>query len=263
MSRRYGKDELPDLDQDAEEILLDYLPEVNSDDEDMAMTPFVTLTYAQLMDSKIAAQPGARTTLSSRETKTITHYLRAQHEAVLVGAGTARSDDPKLTCRWRFTMLTQQPRPVILDPKHTWKYSRLMMKRTYEARMGKAPFIIVSPKHMPLEKEKDELAAHGGKYIVVDHSSNANYYWQEILVSLAKCGIKLLMVEGGARIINDLLLLTWVDSLVVTVCPVFLGERGVSVTPAGAVQLNEVKWWSGRRDLVMCARANKGSLQFM
>lgn len=254
-------DVLPPLAQSAAAIILEYLPP--SDKSTSLRTPFVTLTYAQLIDSKIAAEPGTRTTISSPETKTITHYLRSQHDAVLVGAGTARADDPKLSCRFDEHKKKYHPVPVILDPMHTWSYSRLLMQRTYEMDAGKAPIIIASPEHMPLDREQDELAADGGRYIVVPCSPDVNYYWQEILVSLARYGVRLLMVEGGARVINDLLPLPWVDSLIITVGPVFLGDKGVSVSPNTPVLLKDVKWWTSHRDLVMCARIKRRSSSFL
>lgn len=62
--------------------------------------PFVTLTYATSLDSRISAAPGVQTIISHPETKTMTHYLRYHHDAILVGVGTVLADDPGLNCRW-------------------------------------------------------------------------------------------------------------------------------------------------------------------
>jgi 2,5-diamino-6-(ribosylamino)-4(3H)-pyrimidinone 5'-phosphate reductase len=61
--------------------------------------PHVTLTYAQSLDGAIAAAPGVQTALSGPESKAMTHYLRSQHDGILVGIGTAMADDPSLNCR--------------------------------------------------------------------------------------------------------------------------------------------------------------------
>lgn len=61
--------------------------------------PHVTLTYAQSLDGAIAAAPGVQTALSGPESKAMTHYLRSQHDGILVGIGTAMADNPSLNCR--------------------------------------------------------------------------------------------------------------------------------------------------------------------
>ncbi|KAK6881255.1 2,5-diamino-6-ribosylamino-4(3H)-pyrimidinone 5'-phosphate reductase [Candida tropicalis] len=139
-----------------------YLPNT----ETTTNRPFVTLTYAQSLDSKIAAQPGQQTKLSHLETKTMTHYLRSKHDSIFIGIGTVLADDPKL-----------------------------------------------------------------------------NY-------------IKSVMIEGGAKVINDLLINrdNLVDSLIITVAPVFLGKNGVDVSPNHQVNLKDMTWWTGVQDSVLAAR---------
>ncbi|CAM9458503.1 unnamed protein product [Phaeothamnion confervicola] len=61
--------------------------------------PFVTLTYAQSIDGSIALADKARLNLSGPETLAMTHALRCLHDTILVGAGTIKVDDPKLTVR--------------------------------------------------------------------------------------------------------------------------------------------------------------------
>jgi GTP cyclohydrolase II len=61
--------------------------------------PFVTLTYAQSLDGSIAAADGRPLTLSGLPAMTVTHALRATHDAILVGIGTVLADDPQLTVR--------------------------------------------------------------------------------------------------------------------------------------------------------------------
>ncbi|SRR6266550_313712 len=58
--------------------------------------PFVTLTFAQSLDAKIAGSGGQQLALSGSESMLMTHWLRARHDAILVGIGTALNDDPQL-----------------------------------------------------------------------------------------------------------------------------------------------------------------------
>ncbi len=61
--------------------------------------PHVILKLAKSADGKIAAGPGLRTQITGPEFKQRVHLLRAHVDAILVGAGTVRTDNPTLTCR--------------------------------------------------------------------------------------------------------------------------------------------------------------------
>jgi hypothetical protein len=58
--------------------------------------PRVTLTFAQSVDGKIAGRDGKQLILSGKESMVMTHWMRTIHDAILVGIGTARNDDPQL-----------------------------------------------------------------------------------------------------------------------------------------------------------------------
>ncbi|KUI68804.1 2,5-diamino-6-ribosylamino-4(3H)-pyrimidinone 5'-phosphate reductase [Cytospora mali] len=111
--------------------------EEEEEEIDWKPRPFVTLTYAQSLDSMLATTPGARTAISGPSTKAMTHFLRSRHDAVLVGVGTAVADDPGLDCRLEVEMGGgHQPRPVVLDPFARWDVAR-GSKAVRLAREGK------------------------------------------------------------------------------------------------------------------------------
>eukprot|EP00752_Nemacystus_decipiens_P004628 g4223.t1 len=66
---------------------------------EMRRRPFVTLTYAQSIDGSIAGADKSQVFLSGSESQTMTHGLRSIHDAILVGAGTVRQDNPRLNVR--------------------------------------------------------------------------------------------------------------------------------------------------------------------
>lgn len=61
--------------------------------------PYVTLKIASTLDAKVAEKRGVQTWLTGKKAQKYVHLLRARHQAVLVGAGTALTDDPHLGVR--------------------------------------------------------------------------------------------------------------------------------------------------------------------
>ncbi len=74
--------------------------------------PLVTLSYAQSLDGSIADRPGRPLSLSGSQSLTLTHGLRASHDAILVGIGTVLADNPRLNVR---LVTGESPQPVIVD----------------------------------------------------------------------------------------------------------------------------------------------------
>ncbi|SCW00631.1 LAFE_0C08482g1_1 [Lachancea fermentati] len=217
--------------------------------------PFVTLTYAQSVDSRISKGRGLRTTISHKETKAMTHYLRFHHDGIVVGAGTALADDPGLNCKWSPSdgepTLQTSPRPIIIDPHRKWKFKGSQMENLFIQEKGKAPIIIV--KQVPPANERESGVTYMS--MQVDDKSG-QFNWQELVHKLkSDFNLNSIMVEGGAIVINDLLNRPdVVDSLIVTIGATYLGKNGVEVSPLnGDFELKNVTWWRGTRDAIMCA----------
>lgn len=78
--------------------------------------PFVMLKMAMSQDGKISAGIGQTTQITGPQFKSRVHLLRAKADAILVGAGTFRTDNPSLTCRLA-GMEDRSPTRVVLGGK--------------------------------------------------------------------------------------------------------------------------------------------------
>jgi len=259
-------------------FLENYLPHpLNTRDHNL---PWVTLTYATSMDSALTLAPGMQTILSGPESKAMTHYLRSRHDAILVGVGTAVADDPGLNCRlagvggYGGIGWDGQPRPVIVDPSARWLLthdSRIL--KTVRDGKGRAPWMVISPGANVAPQRIGLLKQYGGTYLgLLDYNPGGRLRWEAILQALGAQGIKSVMIEGGGVVLNELLnpeYAAFIDSVIVTVAPTYLGRGGVVVSPerrlddAGkpraALRFTDVKWQPLGEDVVMCGKLKSPS----
>lgn len=244
--------------------------------------PHVTLTYASSMDSFLAISPTTPTAISGPETKSMTHYLRSRHDAILIGVGTALADNPTLNCRiagaggygglgWAF-----HPRPVIIDPSARWNLTvdSPILKAVRDGR-GRAPWIIIAAGANIDPKRVTFLNSYGGKYVgMPDMDDRYRLRWPSIFGALAQEGIRSVMVEGGGIVLNDLLRSEYVDmvkSVIVTIAPTYLGVGGVAVAPnrrfdptgkpVPALRFKDVRWQPLGEDVVMCGTLRESAPQ--
>lgn len=238
--------------------------------------PWVTLTFATSLDSALSVAPGVQTALSGPESKAMTHYLRSRHEAILIGVGTAVADNPSLNCRlsgvggYGGEGLTGQPRPVVIDPHGRWQLNSetKILNLAREGR-GKAPWIVTMKK--PKVEMLQLLKSVGGEYIVLESDSSnmrsTQLGWDSVLRTIKDKGVQSIMIEGGAGVINALLLpenAHMVHSVIITIAPTWLGQGGVVVSPPRSegqntlpvARLKQTMWRQLGDDCVLCGNIN-------
>lgn len=230
--------------------------------------PFVTLTYASSLDSMISLAPGLRTTLSGPETKSMTHYLRLQHDAILVGVGTAIPDNPGLNSRYPGASLATQPRPVVVDPQMRWNVYGSKLAQLAIDKQGKGPWLVHTLRSLP---RADNMSEWGGERLLLpaddvndQDPGKERVKWSSILKALKAKGVNSVMIEGGANIISTLLgMPELVDSVIITIAPTWLGVGGVTVSPEAktsggerinAARLQDTSWRQFGQDAVLCGR---------
>lgn len=253
------------------DFLEPYLPKY----DERRQFPHVTLSYASSMDSKISLLPGMQTVLSGPEAKLMTHYLRSRHDAILIGVGTVLADNPGLNCRLEgaggFGGLGRmwQPRPVVIDPTGRWPvHPECRMLRTAVEGKGKAPWVVVSPGAQIDPQKLMMLKGYGGDFLrIVEYNQNWRLRWEGILRALASEGIKSVMIEGGGTVLSELLnpeYTEFIDTIIVTVAPTYLGSGGVGVSPNSkrdeqgkpnaALNPREVSWTPLGQNVIMCGK---------
>lgn len=228
--------------------------------------PYLTLTYASSLDAALTGIPGQQTWISGPESTSMTHYLRSTHDAILIGVGTAIAANPSLNCRLQDTGSDPHPRPVIIDPTGRWTLdeNRCNVLRAAKTQQGKGPWIVTATR--PSADQESLLTRLGGEYIVLP-TTGGQIEWSLILKTLCEKGIKSVMVEGGAHVINTLLApmhKQLVDAVVITIAPCWLGTGSVTASPSRQgvspgntlAQLQNVSWNQLGEDVVLCANVS-------
>jgi len=174
--------------------------------------PLVTLSYAQSLDGSIARRVGPRLLLSSAKSMTLTHCLRAAHDAILVGIGTVLRDDPSLSVR---LVNAPSPQPVVLDSHLRFPSQAGLL------RGERKPWLATS---LPVERgRRAHLQALGVRLLPLPGDPYGRVSLHSLLDCLAQEGITRLMVEGGATVIHSFLAAGLVDRLVLTIAPFYVG----------------------------------------
>ncbi|KAI8356839.1 dihydrofolate reductase-like domain-containing protein [Mortierella sp. GBAus27b] len=223
--------------------------------------PHVTLTYAQSLDGKIAGTGGQQLILSGPESMKATHILRSKHDGILVGIGTLLNDDPRLTVRLNDGDLPsgsgpiQHPQPIILDSSLRFPLGAKLLLPSSPTK----PWIFTGPLHD--NQRRKELEALGAKVTVLDVDSHGRLSIPDLLSKLHshQPPVRSLMVEGGAGVISSFLKSGLIDSLLLTIAPVYVGKSGISAVQDAedAAKFEDISYYTLGRDVMMVARPRK------
>ena len=174
--------------------------------------PFVALKYAQTLDGRIATSTGDARWISGEAERRMSHALRAASDAVMVGIGTALSDDPELTVRM---VPGASPRRIVLD-------TTLRLPTTAKlATPTTAPTTVITTERSDPVRRAALMRQRVGVEVVAEHDGRVCL--RAALARLRESGTECLLVEGGAGVITSLLSLGLVDRIIVGIAPVMIG----------------------------------------
>jgi diaminohydroxyphosphoribosylaminopyrimidine deaminase/5-amino-6-(5-phosphoribosylamino)uracil reductase len=203
--------------------------------------PFLTLKLALSLDGRIASRTGASKWVTGPEARIRVHLLRAQHDAVLIGVGTALADDPRLTVR---DAPGHSPLRVVFDTK-----LRLPLAARLVQTAREVPTWVICTTDAASSAE-EQLVERGVEVLRAPPSSEGRVDPIAALRLLASRGVVTAMVEGGAELAGSVLAGAVVDNLHAFIAPILLGPRGRPgavdwagpATPAEAPSIADPQW---------------------
>jgi len=189
--------------------------------------PTVALKLATTLDGKIALSDGTSRWITGERARAHVHLLRAQFDAVMIGAGTAVADDPELTSRLPGINAGRIVR-IVVDTN-----ARLSPTSKLANTAQKQPVWILTA---PNTKAPATLGAKAVEAIPVPAAENG-IDLSAALKALADRGLTRIFVEGGATLAASLVKADLVDNLFWYRAPAIMGE---GVSALGSLSLGEL-----------------------
>ena len=194
--------------------------------------PMTTIKLASSLDGCIATRSGDSKWITGAVARARGHLMRAEHDGVLIGAGTAIQDNPRLTCRLP-GMLDRSPVRIVLDTHLSLPLNSHLVSSATEW-----PTWIITGSESDRE-QASQLESFGVIILRVGVAKDGKLLVNEIMSALAGKGITRLLVEGGREVITTLLNANYVDRINWFRAPLLIGEDGVGVV--GAIGAHELK----------------------
>jgi diaminohydroxyphosphoribosylaminopyrimidine deaminase/5-amino-6-(5-phosphoribosylamino)uracil reductase len=183
--------------------------------------PHVSLKLALSLDGRIATRSGVSKWVTGPEARAKVQQLRAHHDAVAVGIGTALSDDPRLTVRDAALLgAAKPPIRVIFDTK-----LRLPLTARVVETARSIPTWVCTGADAP-EEQEHALVQAGCTVLRLPMAAEGRVDVAAALAELGAVGIVSVLFEGGAELAGSLLAARLADELHGFIAPKLLGPRG-------------------------------------
>ncbi len=186
--------------------------------------PFVTYKYAMTLDGRVATSSGHSRWISGEESRRRAHQMRMQADAVLVGTGTLRQDDPRLDVREVATDI--QPLRVVLDARLEISPEAAIVRT---AKQG--PVLLLAAEDVPSERI-DEVSGWGVEVGTVPAGADGLLDPKAVARLLTERGVQSLLLEGGPRLAAAWWEAEQIDKVAVFVAPLLgVGRAGREPLP--------------------------------
>lgn len=183
--------------------------------------PFVVLSAAISLDGQIASKGGDSRLSNTRDWRRV-HYLRAESDAIMVGSGTIRSDDSKLTIKEELieTSITRHPIRVVASSK-----GLIPLNAKVITHRPDIPTLIATTTQCS-SKQRKSLEEKGCRIIECGNGPLTDLP-QLLHILKRDYNVNKLLLEGGSQMNGKMLQCNLIDEVQLTIAPVICGNEGV------------------------------------
>ena len=192
--------------------------------------PMVTLKLAMSLDGRIATASGESKWITGPEARRRVHAMRAAHDAVLVGAGTARADDPDLTARG--LGVSHQPVRVVAARSLDLPEGSLLARTAREV-----PVWLMHGTSAPADRRAHWQQAGARLFECAEGAGGLDP--AAMLEALGAAGLTRVFCEGGGQLASALLTSGLVDEIALFTAGLALGaDARPGLGPLGLTALD-------------------------
>lgn len=225
--------------------------------------PFVVAKYAMSLDGKMATKSGDSRWITNNDARSYVHRLRHMVDAVMVGANTVISDNPRLSARVcgissdKGGITKVQPLRVIVDGR-----GRIPSSAQVFSEPGKTLVVVGKPLAGNKKKELVNVGAEIVELDAVDGIINL----KDVFQLLGKRQVTSILVEGGGKLLGFLFDEGLVDKVLAFVSPIIIGGEEAARVVGGkgvsniseALSLHNVKVANFGNDILVSGYLGSG-----
>ncbi len=202
--------------------------------------PWVSAKWAMSLDGKIATRTMHSAWITGEAARERGHELRDVHDAILVGTGTLRHDNPRLTCRIDGG---RDPWRVLIDAE----LSAPLESTALDPASASAPTVVLTTERA--EAERRAVLKDRGVQVLEVPTVGASG-WMDLeaaLRVLAEQGLTSVLVEGGGTVLGSLFDAQLIDRVYAFIAPKLIGGAE-AVTPIAGLGLKSMEGVPTLRD---------------
>jgi diaminohydroxyphosphoribosylaminopyrimidine deaminase/5-amino-6-(5-phosphoribosylamino)uracil reductase len=199
--------------------------------------PLFTLKTATTLDGRIATRTGESRWITGERARARAHKLRAEHDAILIGVGTALADDPELTCRLP-GLEARSPLRIVLD-----SHARLSPTSRLAASARIVPTWLVTIVGADRGRVQ-ALATCGVEIIEVSADPNRRPDVRALAADLGRRGLTRVLIEGGSEVAAAFLGAGLVDRLAWFRAPMMVGDGVPAAADFAVATLADAPRWA-------------------
>jgi diaminohydroxyphosphoribosylaminopyrimidine deaminase / 5-amino-6-(5-phosphoribosylamino)uracil reductase len=198
--------------------------------------PYVTAKWAMTLDGKIASRTGASFWISGTLARQWVHRLRDRLDAILVGAGTVRADDPQLTVRLTSEQREceraerQGPLRVVLSSRGELP----AQSKLFQPDLAVGTCVLVGADCAV--EHYQWLQDRGVEVVTVATDAQGQLDLTAALAILARKGVMHLLIEGGSTVLGSAFDRQLIDHVAVFIAPKIVGGKAAP-SPVGGTGL--------------------------
>ncbi len=203
--------------------------------------PWFHAKWAMSLDGKIATRTGHSQWITNESSRAVVHQLRGRMDAILVGIGTALSDNPLLTARPDRLRTAVR---IVIDSN-----ARLPVESQLVQSVASGPVIVIATPQAPLD-HCERLRQAGVEILIVEPDSQDHPDLTRVAQELGKRRMTNVLVEGGSLLLGGFFDAGLIDEVHVFVAPKLVGGSA-AITPIAGKGLDSIPSASSLDDSTM------------